>query len=105
MTYLYLKGRIKLSTSGHGTPGTELDTDSGRKVAAACMLANQIGHVYDGMITGASPKGTWVRIFKPPVEGRVVSGEKGLDVGDRCQVKLLEVDVLKGFIDFAVERR
>jgi exoribonuclease-2 len=76
-----------------------------RKSAAAILLEPQVGRVFYGLVTGASPKGTWVRIFKPPVEGRVVSGEKGLDVGDRCQVKLLEVDVLKGFIDFAVERR
>jgi exoribonuclease-2 len=42
-----------------------------------------------------------VRILKPPVEGRVVHGEAGLDVGDRCTVRLVETDILRGFIDFA----
>ena len=71
-----------------------------RKVAAACMLANQIGHVYDGMITGASPKGTYVRLMKVPAEGMLVRGQKGLDVGDLVQVRLVGVDAQKGFIDF-----
>ncbi|HXY38686.1 MAG TPA: RNB domain-containing ribonuclease, partial [Vicinamibacteria bacterium] len=52
-------------------------------------------------VTGASPKGTWVRLLQPPVEGRVVRGEQGLDVGDRVRVQLLHTDVEKGFIDFA----
>jgi exoribonuclease-2 len=75
-----------------------------RKSAAAIMLEPMVGMVFYGLVTGASPKGTWVRIFKPPVEGRVVSGEKGLDVGDRCRAKLVHVDVMKGFIDFVVAR-
>jgi exoribonuclease R len=75
-----------------------------RKSAAAILLEPLVGSVFFGLITGASPKGTWVRIFKPPVEGRVVGGESGLDVGDRCRVKLVHVDVARGFIDFAVTR-
>ncbi|HEX9163133.1 MAG TPA: hypothetical protein VF980_15620 [Thermoanaerobaculia bacterium] len=51
-------------------------------------------------MTGASEKGTWVRIFKPPIEGKVVKGEQGLDIGERTHVKLVHVDVAKGFIDF-----
>jgi exoribonuclease-2 len=75
-----------------------------RKSAAAILLEPQIGKVFYGIITGASDKGTWVRIFQPPVEGKVVSSEKGLDVGDRCRVKLVEVNVQNGWIDFAVMR-
>jgi len=72
-----------------------------RKAAAACLLADRIGHEFDGLITGASNKGTWVRIFDPPVEGRVEQGAQGLDVGDRVRVKLIHTDPERGFIDFA----
>src|SRR5262249_18398861 len=51
-----------------------------RKVAAACLLSSRIGESFDGVITGASVKGTWVRLFKVPVEGRIVRGAKGIDV-------------------------
>lgn len=72
-----------------------------RKVAAAYMLANRVGESFDGLVTGASAKGTWVRIFRPPIEGKVVRGREGLDIGDRVRVKLVDVDVERGFIDFA----
>jgi len=72
-----------------------------RKAAAAYMLQNQIGRSFDAIVTGASAKGTWVRIFHPPVEGKVVRGSEGLDIGDRTHVKLVHVDVERGFIDFA----
>ncbi len=71
-----------------------------RKAAAACLLEGQIGREFDGIVTGASPKGTWVRIFDPPVEGRVERGAQGLDVGDRVKVKLIHTDPERGFIDF-----
>ncbi len=71
-----------------------------RKVAAAYMLASRVGETFDGIVTGASSKGTWVRIFNPPIEGKVVRGWEGLDIGDRTRVKLLDVDVERGFIDF-----
>lgn len=74
-----------------------------RKSAAALLLAGKIGERFDGIVTGASPKGTWVRIFKPPAEGRVERGFKGLDVGDRVRVKLVNTDVERGFIDFVRE--
>jgi len=72
-----------------------------RKAAAACLLSGRVGEEFDGIVTGASPKGTWVRIFEPPGEGRVVQGEAGLDVGDRVRVKLIHTDPERGFIDFA----
>jgi len=72
-----------------------------RKSAAAMLLAPRKGERFDGVVTGASAKGTWVRVFRPPVEGRVVRGERGLDVGERVRVELLDTDVERGFIDFA----
>ena len=71
-----------------------------RKAAAALWMSNRIGDVFDGVITGASPKGTWVRLRSPLVEGRVERGEQGLDVGDRVRVRLLSTDPDQGFIDF-----
>ena len=71
-----------------------------RKVAAACLLSSHIGEPFDGIITGASQKGTYVRLFKPPIEGRVVGGFQGIDVGDKVQLRLKSVDVNQGFIDF-----
>ncbi|PWU15825.1 MAG: exoribonuclease II [Verrucomicrobia bacterium] len=71
-----------------------------RKVAAASLLSQRIGETFDGIITGASPKGTWVRLLKFPAEGRVVHGAQGIDVGDKVRVRLATVDVWKGFIDF-----
>ncbi len=72
-----------------------------RKSAAALLLGRRIGEQFDAIVTGAGPKGTWVRTFRPPVEGRVERGFQGLDVGDRVRVTLIHTDVERGFIDFA----
>ena len=72
-----------------------------RKSAAALLLAPRIGQRFDAIVTGASSKGTWVRIFRPAAEGKVVRGFQGLDVGDRARVELVHTDVQRGFIDFA----
>ncbi|MEO6029105.1 MAG: RNB domain-containing ribonuclease [Candidatus Binatia bacterium] len=71
-----------------------------RKSAAALLLSSRIGAHFDAIVTGASAKGTWARALHPPVEGRIVHGFEGLDVGDRVGVKLASVDVDRGFIDF-----
>jgi len=72
-----------------------------RKAAAACLLAGRNGEEFDGIVTGASPKGTYARVLDPPVEGRVEQGAAGLDVGDRVRLKLVHTDPERGFIDFA----
>jgi VacB/RNase II family 3'-5' exoribonuclease len=72
-----------------------------RKSAAALLLAPRVGQRFDAIVTGAGPKGTWVRVLDPAVEGRVERGEKGLDVGDHVTVQLLSTDVERGYIDFA----
>jgi exoribonuclease-2 len=76
-----------------------------RKSAAALLLASRIGARFDAIVTGASEKGTWVRISGPTAEGRVVRGFEGLDVGDRVRVELVHTDVARGFIDFAAVRQ
>ena len=70
------------------------------KSAAALLLESRIGERFDAIVTGASQKGTWVRLFHIPVEGKVVRGFEGMDVGHRARVQLLDVNVERGFIDF-----
>ena len=71
------------------------------KSAAALLLADRIGESFDAIVTGASEKGTWVRTCRYPVEGRLTRGHEDLDVGDRVRVRLVSVNVERGFIDFA----
>ncbi len=70
------------------------------KSAAAMLLEARIGERFDAIVTGASDKGTWVRLLHPPVEGKLVSGFEGVDVGHRLRVQLTGTDVERGYIDF-----
>ncbi len=70
------------------------------KSVAALLLAPMAGMEFDSIVTGASDKGTWVRITAPHAEGRLISGTTGFKVGDHARVKLVRTDVEKGFIDF-----
>ncbi len=72
-----------------------------QKSASAMVLSARVGERFDGIVTGASAKGTWVRILNPHAEGKVVSGGEHLKVGDRVRVELKRVDIERGFIDFA----
>ncbi|MBM3465536.1 MAG: RNB domain-containing ribonuclease [Armatimonadetes bacterium] len=71
-----------------------------RKAAVAQYLQTQVGEQYDAIVTGNSKKGVFVRVTDPPIEGKLVQGIEGADVGDRLQVKLLAVDPKRGHIDF-----
>jgi VacB/RNase II family 3'-5' exoribonuclease len=70
------------------------------KSAAAVLLESRIGERFSALVTGASDKGTWARLLSVPVEGRVVRGFEGVDVGDEIRVELASVNVERGFIDF-----
>ena len=70
------------------------------KSAAALLLQSRIGEQFDAFVTGASDKGTWVRLLSMPVEGKLVQGFEGMDVGNRLRIQLISVDVQQGFIDF-----
>ncbi len=83
------------------------EEDAARKVerqvgksAAALLLESRIGEQFEAIVTGAAPKGTWVRLFQPPIEGKLVQGFEGLDIGHRVRVELISTDVDRGFIDF-----
>jgi exoribonuclease-2 len=71
-----------------------------KKAAAALWLGDRIGEVFDAIVTGAGPKGTWIRLAGTPIEGRLERGAEGLDVGDRLRARLLSTDPARGFIDF-----
>jgi exoribonuclease-2 len=71
-----------------------------RKVAATALMGQRLGETFDAIVTGAAAKSTFVRLIAPPVEGRVVRGEQGLDVGDKVRVRLIATDPEQGFIDF-----
>ena len=72
-----------------------------RKVVAATLLEHRVGEMFDAIVTGVNQNGTYARLTHPPAEGRIMRGEAGLDVGDRVRVRLIDVNVAKGYIDFA----
>ena len=71
------------------------------KRVAAVALTGSIGKSFRGVVVGATGKGTYVRIFDPPVEGRIIRNEQGLDVGDTVNVTLVHTDPAHAYIDFA----
>ena len=109
---------VKAQLAGAAAPYTfaELDAaatrctqmeDAARKVQrdmtkriAAVAMADRVGQQFPGVVTGVTPKGVFVRLTDPPVEGRLMRGEAGVDVGDRVTVTLLRTDPQRGFIDF-----
>ena len=85
-----------------------LREDAARKVErlmskriTATVMQNRIGERFSGIVTGVTPKGTFVRVLTPHAEGRLIRGEIGVDVGDKVDVTLVGTDVQRGFIDFA----
>jgi exoribonuclease II len=76
-----------------------------RKSAAAQFLSSRIGETFDAIVTGASDKGTWVRLLNPPAEGKLMHGQEGVKVGDRINVRLENLNIEHGFIDFARSRK
>jgi exoribonuclease-2 len=70
------------------------------KSANAMLMESRIGETFEAIVSGASPKGTWVRLFHPHVEGKLVNGFNGLEVGHKLEVRLIEINIEEGFIDF-----
>ncbi len=98
----YSKGELD-ALAAHCTQAEDAANKVERQVgksAAALLLESRIGEQFDSIVTGASEKGTWVRLLNVPVEGKLVAGSGGLDVGDRVRVQLIDTNVERGFIDF-----
>ena len=70
------------------------------KSANAILMQSRIGEVFNAIVSGASPKGTWIRLLNPHVEGKLVKGFNGLKVGQKLKARLTEINVEEGFIDF-----
>ena len=114
VTHRLLKAALTGQTSPYGDADldllarhcTEREDDANkverqvRKSAAAMLMESRIGQLFDGIVTGANDKGVWVRLLAPPIEGKLVHGEEGLEVGRRVRVKLISTDAERGFIDF-----
>ncbi len=103
----YHKDRLDMLAQ-HCTEAEDAATKVERRVqksAAALLLEHRIGERFNGVITGAADKGTWVRLIDVPVEGKLVRGFQGVDVGDRVRVQLVETDAELGYIDFALVSR
>ena len=71
------------------------------KRIAAVALQPRIGETFAAVVTGVTPKGTFVRITSPPADGILVHGQEGVDVGDQLRVKLISTDIQRGYLDFA----
>jgi exoribonuclease-2 len=71
------------------------------KRLAAVAMSHHVGETFDAVVTGVTPKGTFVRVLQPHMEGLLAQGGQGLHVGDRLRAKLTRTDVQHGFIDFA----
>jgi exoribonuclease-2 len=72
-----------------------------RKVIAASIMQSRIGETFDAIVTGVTSSGTFARILRPPVDGRIVQDERGLQVGEKIRVELLATNIHNGYIDFA----
>ncbi len=72
-----------------------------RKVVAATVMQRHVGEKFDAIVTGVTASGTFARILRPPVDGRIEQGERGLQVGEKVKVRLVSADPRNGFIDFA----
>lgn len=75
-----------------------------RKIVAAAVMKKRVGERFDAIVTGVNKHGTFARILRPPVDGRIIRGEQGLNVGEKIDVKLLSANTSNGFIDFAVSK-
>jgi VacB/RNase II family 3'-5' exoribonuclease len=91
---------IASNCTAKGDAARKVEREMSKRLAAVAM-SNRIGQTFDALVTGATPKGIFVRVLQPHVEGLLAQGDKGLDVGDRLRVKLIRADVQRGFIDFA----
>lgn len=91
---------IAANCTEKGDAARKVEREMSKRLAAVA-LQHRIGAVFDAIVTGATPKGTFVRVLQPRVDGLLAQGQQGVDVGDKFKVKLIRTDVQRGFVDFA----
>src|SRR6185369_12585559 len=117
-TDIVVQRLVKAIIAGKGAPytGDELDAIAAhcndqekaarkverkmRKIVAASVMKRHVGETFGAIVTGVTPSGTFARILRPPVDGRITKGEHGLEVGEKIDVRLLAANPNNGFIDF-----
>ncbi|MEO8678430.1 MAG: RNB domain-containing ribonuclease, partial [Vicinamibacterales bacterium] len=92
--------QVAADCTAKGDASRKVEREMSKRIAAVAM-SHHIGELFDAIVTGVTPRGTFVRVLRPHVEGMLVGGHEGVDVGDRLRVKLTRTDVGRGFIDFA----
>jgi VacB/RNase II family 3'-5' exoribonuclease len=90
---------IAANCTDKGDAARKVERDMQKRLAAIAM-AHRIGETFDAIVTGSTPKGTFVRVLEPHMEGLLTQGAQGLHVGDKLRVKLTRTDVQHGYIDF-----
>jgi len=91
---------IAANCTEKGNAARKVEREMSKRLAAVAMQ-HRIGAIFDAIVTGATPKGTFVRVAQPHVEGLLAQGQQGVDVGDKLRVKLIRTDLQHGYIDFA----
>jgi VacB/RNase II family 3'-5' exoribonuclease len=83
-----------------GDAARKVEREMSKRLAAIAM-SHRVGETFDAIVTGVTPKGTFIRVLHPHIEGLLAQGAQGLHVGDKLRAKLVRTDVQHGFIDFA----
>ena len=91
---------IATNCTQKGDAARKVEREMSKRLAAMAM-SHRVGETFDAMVTGTTPKGTFVRVMQPHMEGLLAQGAQGLHVGDKLRVKLVRTDVQHGFIDFS----
>jgi exoribonuclease-2 len=90
---------IAANCTQKGDAARKVEREMSKRLAAVAM-SHRVGETFDAIVTGVTPKGTFVRVLQPHIEGLLAQGAQGLHVGDKIRARLTRTDVQRGFIDF-----
>jgi len=92
-------GAIAANCTQKGDAARKVEREMSKRLAAVAM-SHRVGETFDAIVTGVTPKGTFVRVLQPHIEGLLAQGAQGLHVGDKVRARLTRTDVQRGYIDF-----